>query len=345
MKRAIVVSLVALICVAGVFGQDITLIGQDFENLIQQLGQELLPNFEQAAVWGAFPGLAVMPEDTRFFMSFTTGALLGGGVFTFATPDNPDFDVLDVGSLVEEILDTSGWDRAANFFEGMQGFFPYPILRTALGMRFPSGLEGMVDIAGFPQFITGWVAGLVDQDSIKLSALHLGSRIRMPILTGGGPFPALSIGAGYSYAWTKIGYDLSEVGTVSVAAGELHLGGELLVQSNIHSFGIDLHLSKAFGVFVPFIGLSPYYQIARFAGNVGNETTFEAGLDVDTPPDGTVDSTYFGTHPDTAWVDNDLSLLLFGGFDLSFPKFALEVHASWSIGKGSPGIVIGTRWQ
>ena len=54
-----------------------------------------------------------------------------------------------------------------------------------------------------------------------------------------------------------LGYDLGTLDPVSVSAGDLYLGGELLVQAAIHSFGLDLHLSKAFGVFVPFVGLSP----------------------------------------------------------------------------------------
>ena len=350
MKRIGLIALLAIVTTVGVFAQDISLIGQDFEHLIVQLGDELLPNLEQSAAWGAFPGLAVMPSDTGFFMTMGLGALLSGGIFQFAVPDNPAFEVLDIGPLMQAILDASGSERATNVYNGVQNFFPYPVTRTTIGYVLPAGVEMMVDFSIFPQFVANLATRIASGadasiSQITLNALHVGSKVRVPVLRDAGPFPAVSLGAAYSYAGLAIGYgDLGSIGPVATGIGDLYLDGEFMVSTRIHSFGLDLQVSKALGVFVPFIGVSPQYHVAQVAGHVGTSNAdFSAGIDLDS--DGTTDSTYFGDHPDVTSVDNDLSFLLHGGFDLNFEKFAMEFHGSWIPGTGSPGVFIGMRIQ
>jgi hypothetical protein len=270
--------------------------------------------------------------------------VLSSGIFTFAEPDNPDFAVLDIGNLVESMIDASDSELAGNLYNGVRNFFPYPVARTTIGYRFPIGVEAMLDIGGFPQFIANIVNNNVDAvDSLRLSTLHIGSLVRMAILNDAGPFPALSIGAGYTYQGVTVGYDLTSPDPITVDAGDLYLSGEMLIRNSIHAFGLDLRVSKALGVFVPFLALSPYFHIAQFAGNIGDEETFEAFIDINS--DGEADSTYFGTHPDTAYRDYDLSLVLSGGFELVFEKVAIEFHGSWNVAKGSPGVALGMRWQ
>lgn len=349
MKRIGLIALLVVVLTVGVFAQDITLIGQDFENLITELGAEVLPNLEQSVAWGAFPGLAIMPEDTGFFMTFTLGTLISGGIFGFAEPDNPAFEVLDIGSLMETILATAGSDSATNIYNGIRGFFPYPVARTTVGYQLPAGVEMMVDFAIFPQFVANLVTRIANNagasiGDVTLNALHVGSLIRVPILHDAGVFPGVSIGAGYSYGGFALGYDLSSIGAVATSLGDLYLEGDMQVSSSIHTIELDLQMSKAIGPFVPFIGIAPHFHIADFSGYVGEtEDDFTAGIDLD--DDQIIDSTYLGTRPNVSGLDNDLSILLHGGFDLSFAKFALELHASWTIGKGSPGVVLGMRWQ
>jgi hypothetical protein len=348
MKRIGLIALLAVVLAAGVYAQDLTMLGQDFENLITELGAEVLPNLEQSAAWGAYPGLAIMPDDTGFFMTLTLGTLLGDGVFRFAEPDNPAFDVLDVGSLIETILTAAGSATATNLYNGARGFFPYPVTRTTIGYQLPAGVEMMVDLAIFPQFLANLATRIANNagasiGDVTLHALHVGSLVRVPVLHDAGPLPAVSIGAGYSYGGMALGYDLTSIGAVPTSLGDLFVTGEMEVSSSVHTIELDIQVSKSLGFFVPFIGIAPHFHIADFSGYVGEtEAEFSAGIDYD---GGGIDTTYLGTRPNVSGVDNDLSILLHGGFDLSFAKFALEFHASWTVGKGSPGVVLGMRWQ
>ncbi len=76
---------------------------------------------------------------------------------------------------------------------------------------------------------------------------------------------------------------------------------------------------------------------------MGTAATFEAYLD--TNGDDIPDDTYVGAHPETAWIDNDLSMVLFGGVDFDFGPFALQLHSSWNIMKSWPAVTLGARWQ
>ena len=356
MKRIAAIAFLAFFLIAGAFAQDITFLGDDFEALIDGMGQELLPSLEQLSIWNQFPGMASFPEDSNFFLTLSNGALLTGGILTFVTPDSDAFEVLDVGGLIEGILTDAGLTGATSFYNNSKQFFALPISRTAIGVRVPGDLEAMVDVAGFPQFATGLIGGWVGAESLKASLFHVGTRVRKGLLKDAGVFPALSIGVGYGYSGLTLGYDLGSIspegadptyGQVGLGAWELNIKGELLVQSRVHSFGLDIHTSKQFGAFVPFLGLSPYFSIASFGGNVGDNDSFAAFIDYDGGGDDTdlvYDTATYGA-PNTSWVDNDVSMVLFGGVDILFGEMALQIHSSYSIGKAWPGVTLGVRWQ
>ena len=345
MKRWLVTLLIAAAIAGTGSAADISGLGRDFETVIDRLGAEMIPNLQQAAIWGQFPGVATLPDGTRFFFTLTGGALLSDGILKF-TGDTTAFEVLNVPNLIDGVLSGAG-DTAQNLFQGIQGFFPYPMLRTAFGLALPGGIEAMVDVAGFPQFLTGFISGFAGIDALTLNTLHIGTRVRKGIVRDAGPFPAVSVGVGYGYGGMNIGYDLSaiggggEYGSIDVELGELNLKGALGIASRVHSFGLDLHASKAFGFLVPFVVVSPYYHLASFSGGIAG---FDAYIDFN---DGgsEKDIEYNGTEPDTAWVDNDLSLVLAGGFDLVFGRSVLQLHGSWNVLKGSPGVTVGVRWQ
>lgn len=353
MERLCLLIVLVVLLAGTAFGQLDTL-GQDFENLIEGMGREVLPHLEQLSIWGQFPAHASYADKTGFFLTLSTGAVLSNGLFRFA--DDPGaFDVLNVPTMIDQALAGGPGEPIANF---IQSFFPYPIIRIAAGFTLPYEIEAMIDLTGFPQLITGAIGGLFTSTSpmlgsLKLSSLHVSSKFRRAVMKDAGPFPAVSVGIGYGFSGSTLGVDLSTIdtdaqgnGQFATALGELNVKGALLVQGAVHSFGIDLQTSKQLGVFVPFVGLSSYYHIAQFSGQVGTAsgaTAFSAFLDYD--GDGDMDVVYAGAHPSTAWVDNDLSMLLFGGFDLDLGGFALQVHSSWSIMKSWPGVSLGLRWQ
>ena len=271
------------------------------------------------------------------------------GILSFVEPTNAGFDTLNVYGLFEEILSASA--AAGNAIDSVQNFFPYPISRAALGFRLPAGLEAMVDFSIFPQFLTNTAVGAANKwggltlSDVQLNALHVGSRVRKVLLQDAPGIPAISVGAGYSYSGFNIGYDFGQIDPVETVIGFLHFAGELYLQNRIHSFGLDLQVSKNLGFFVPFVGISPYYQLSSFSGGVGTtESPFVAFVDYDgVGEDHDID--YNGDDPATALVDNDLSFLVFGGFDLVFGRLAMEVHAAYNVGEAWPAVTIGTRWQ
>lgn len=349
MNRWIVLIAIVLLVVAGVSAQDLDGLGRDFEHMIDEIGAELLPDLEQSAIWGQYPGVASYAAESNFFMSLSLGALLTDGLIGFV--DETEFEVLNVSNLLQEIVEESGSTTAANLVDGLKGFFPVPVARLALGFTLPREVEAMVEVGGFPGFITGWIGGLAGLDSLELGMYHAGAKVRKGLLADVGPFPAISLGGGYAFTGFTFGYDLAtigdkdnEYGQVSVGLGELNVQGVLDVRSRIHTFGLDLQASKAFGFFVPFIGVSPYYHFASFSGGVGTDETFSAYVDYldGGDPD---DVTYTGDAPSTAWVDHDLSFVLFGGFDMVFGDFVLQANSSWSVAKGSPGVSLTARWQ
>lgn len=357
MKRFVLALCLVVILAFSAPALDLQLLGQDFDTFIYGFGEELLPDLAQSAAWGQFPGTAIYPEDSNFFFTITTGAILTGGIFTFADPDNNPFEVLDVPGILSDQLTAAG---VGGLYDGVRGFFPIPVLRLSSGFRLPADFELMFNITGFPQFITDAVIGLVpDVDGVVFNSFNAGTKVRYPLLQDDGPFPAISIGAGYSYSAFQLGYPLGSIsadgapvvsgyGSTSLNASDaLYIRGDLLFGSSIHSFGVDFQVSKQFGVVAPFVGVSPYYQIASLYGNIGgsdaSSNTFDAFLDNN--GDGVADSVYNGLPPIASWDDNDLSLLLTGGVDFVFGGFVLELHGSWTVGDGSPGAKLGFRFQ
>ena len=353
MKRIGLVFLLAVVLSGAAFAQaDISGIGTDFENLIEQLGEDMQPYFEQQAIWGQFPGQAALPDDSRFFFTLTLGAGLGfDGLLSFVEETNAAFEVLNVYELVQAI---AGSPTAGNAIAGIQGFFPYPIARSAFGFRLPADLEAMVDFAIIPQFIATFAINTANSlagqtlPPLEMNALHVGTRIRRVLLRDAPGVPAVSVGAGYSYSGFNLGYDFGSLGGIDTVLGTLNFAGELYLQNRIHSFGLDLQVSKELGFFVPFVGVSPYYQFSGFSGGVGTEDfPFDAFVDYDGGDDDR-DVAYpdpVNNPPATTLLDNDLTFVVFGGFDLVFGRLAMEFHGSYNVGEAWPAVTIGTRWQ
>jgi hypothetical protein len=346
MKRFGVLVLLAALLTGAVYAQtgtDVDALGPDFESLVEQLGAEILPNMQQIGVWGQYPGQAVLPETSRFFFTLSGGAILSfSGILSFAEEaDNPAFELLDVGGLVNAIISEADSAAPGDAVDFIQGFFPYPVARSAIGFSLPADFEVMVDFSIFPQFVANLASRVDAVPAFELNALRVGGRVRKQILADAPGVPALSVGAGYSLTAFNLGYDFSTLGAISTDIGALNITGDFFLRSRVNSFGLDFQLSKALGPFVPFVGISPYYQFSSFAGGISG---FEAYFDFE-DGDPVEDVLYEGGEPDTALIDNDLTIVLVGGFDLVFGRTALQVHSSYSVGETWPGVTLGLRFQ
>lgn len=362
MKRTGLLFLLVVVLSGAAFAQaDITGLGTDLETVIEELGKEMLPNIQQLAAWGQFPGQAHLPEDSRFFFTLSGGAILGlNGILNFVEPTNAAFDTLNVYTLFETILappsesgtteeSDAALERVSGLIESINGFFPYPMARSAFGVALPSDFEAMVDFAILPQFLTNAGVNFANRFApnplppVTINALHVGSRVRKTMLEDAPGLPAISIGAGYSYTGFNIGYDFGDIEPVDTAIGFVNFAGELFLKNRVHSVGLDLQVSKNLGWFVPFVGVSPYYQFTSFAGGFGDD--FEAYVDNTDDGIDSRDIPYDDDPPFTDFRDDDLTLVVTGGFDLVFGNLALQVHGSYNVGEGYPGVTIGTRWQ
>ncbi len=350
MKRMLVLFVVALVLVSGVSAQDLSGLGRDFEVVIEELGAATLPALTQSAIWGQYTGSASFVDGSRFFLTLSLGTIFTDGVLGFVD-DEEAFTVLNVPGLFRTILDAAAVDALTDASEGMKTFFPVPVSRVSAGVKLPGDLEAMVGFGGVPAFVTAPILGGLNADGLELGMVHLGTKVRRAVLKDAGPFPAISVGAGYSYSGFRFAYDLAQLGTgrgdyggLSVELGELYLKGVMSADSRVHAFGLDVHASKAFGFFVPYVGISPYYHIASFSGGVGSPgNEFDAYVDYD--DDGDRDVEYTGRAPSTAVVRDDLSIVVFGGFDMVFGRVVLQVNGSWGIGTGYPGVALNVRWQ
>lgn len=361
MKRIVLLVVIALLVGAGVSAQDLSGLGRDFEVVVEQLGGSVLPNLEQSAIWGQNTGVATFSDQSKFFVAQSFGSVLMGtlpgttGILGFV--DNTSaYSVLNVPSLFNNIVNDLGNSTVTGLTNGLKAFFPLPIVRTSVGFALPAQTEAMIGIGGFPQLFTDLAGNLVAPlSTVELHMFHIDAKVRHAVLQDAGPFPAISIGAGYAYSGFGIGYDLASVGdsvtagygTLTTDLGTLNLRGKLGISSAVHSFGFDLQVSKAFGFFVPYVGLSPYYHFASVSGGVlpnANGDVFDAYVDYG--DGGTVkDIVYTGSAPDTVLTDNNVSMVLFGGFDMIFGGFAMQVGSSWSVAKGTPGVALNFRWQ
>lgn len=333
--RKIIIIVMALSLAAGmVAAQDLLPLGRDLATMLEELGQDIVPYLMQNAVAGDGIGLAELPEKDGFFLAFSAGAVLANGIGTFLGEEGT-FELLDVDGLLRQAF---GGGSGEEFYELAQELMPYPNLRLALGFRFFLGTELLLQFSIFPQVATDMLAGMVGEDlsGITFNRMNAGLRVRKALIHDGRGFPAVSLGAGYVFSAFNMGYALGEDFHQDISGSELTLGGDLEMSTRLHSFGVDLAVSKKLGFFIPYIAVSPWYQWARFTGTVSDfVATAGAG-----------DYTAQGGEDPSADVSVlDLSLLFSGGFELKLGGFVLQFDASYSLTGRSPGANLGMRLQ
>ena len=149
-----------------------------------------------------------------------------------------------------------------------QNIFFLPTLRLNLGVRLPLGIETSLLFAGLPNVLTEAIAGAVGQEGLTLGLLNIGVRVRKVLINDGDGFPAVSVGTGYSFATFNAGFVLTGFDQ-QFTGYDLNLSGELDLKTTMHTAGIDVIFSKKLAVFYPFLRISPWYQWAKYNGNIG----------------------------------------------------------------------------
>jgi hypothetical protein len=331
--RKIIIIVMALFLAAGIVAaQDLLPLGRDLATMLEELGQDIVPYLMQNALAGDGIGMAELPEKDGFFLAFSAGAVLANGIGTFLGEEDT-FELLDVDGMLREAF---GGGSGEEYYELVQELVPYPNLRLALGFRFFFKTELLLQFSIFPQAATDMIAEAMDASGLTFNRMNAGLRVRKALLHDGHGFPAVSLGLGYVFSAFNMGYALPEDFSQDISGSELTLGGDLEMHTVLHSFGVDLAVSKKLGFFIPYIAVSPWYQWARFNGTVSDfVATAGAG-----------DYTAQGGRDPSAEVSVlDLSLLLSGGFELKLGGLVLQFDASYSLTGRSLGANLGMRLQ
>jgi hypothetical protein len=318
------------------FCQNLDLIIDDLSIFFKELGKEMTPHTLQNELSGYGIGAADFDDNRLFFFSASIGANLTSGLFTFIDKENSNFNILNVYNFVDTIIQETP-EFIQDGYDTVQTFAPYMNLRMAGGFNFFYDTDVIILFSIFPGFLAKAVGGMIDQESLELSSINLGLRIRKILLKDTGPFPAISLGVGYTFANFHLGYGVPEF-TQDLSGDELNISGNLYLDSVMHAAGIDFAVSKALSFFIPFFKVSAYYQWTRFSGGMSD---FNANIE---NSGGTIIAETDNA-PESIVTISELSIILNGGFEIKMGGFFLVPYSTFNISTGSFSVNLETRTE
>ncbi len=330
MKRILLLILCFVLFGGVVFSIDLLPIGRDLELFLEQVGKASVPFLQQAALTGEGLGIAQFNHDTSWYIAVTPAVVFSKGLLNFAAQEDV-FELLNVNGLVTDGLDQAG---VGTGFTDDDAILLLPYVRLNVGFAMPLGLEMSLIFSVFPQFIADLAGSAIGYDGLTLNRWNAGIRLRKPLISDSGGFPAISLGVGYTISNFNLGIQLPADFTQDISGSPLDVSGSLSITTWLHTFGVDLALSKKFGVFVPFVKLSSYYQIASFNGAIEG---FEATVLADTY------TGQGGEDPEADITRSDLSFLTTAGFEILLGKFAFLFDGNYSFSTYSFAVNFGMR--
>lgn len=330
MKRILLLVLCFVLFGGVVFSIDLRPVGRDLEIFLEQVGTASIPFLQQAALTGEGLGIAQFNHNTSWYIAVTPAAVFSKGLLEFTTQEDV-FQLLNVDDLVNDALDQLGIGTG---FTDEDAILLLPYVRLNVGFAMPLDLEMSLILSVFPQFVADLTGDWFGYSGLTGYRWNAGVRLRKPLISDSGGFPAISIGVGYTISNFNFGIELPDDFEQDISGTPLSVSGDLAITTWLHTFGIDLALSKKFGVFVPFVKLSSYYQIASFNGAIED---FEA----------TAGSDFYtvqgGTDPEAEITRTDLSFLTTAGFEILLGKFAFLFDGNYSFSTYSFAVNFGMR--
>jgi len=315
MKKIVLLTLLTLMTIAHLGAQDLTPIGEDLAVFFEEIGKDILPHIQQGALTGDGFGAALMSGD-KFYISHSTGAVLSDGILAFIEPTNRNFSALNVYGLVDTFVSSSS--RLDSLYSKTKQFFPYPSFRLAVGFKPVLDIETILTFSIWPQFITGWITGLVEAEELEqleFSTLNVGLKLRRALLEGTGLFPSISVAAGYR----AFEQDYSGL--------KLTLGGSPNLDFILHTAGVEFTVSKRFGFVEPYFKAGGWYQWATYDAAIDD---FVAELR--DPLDVVVTSAEIqGIEPSAELAISDLSVLLSAGLEMGRRRFRFVPGCSFDL--------------
>ena len=338
MKKSTLLLIVLVFFGTPLFGQDLSFVGSDLSSFMEELGKEVIPFLQQNALWGDGLGTAQFGRDSRFYVSVGAGATFADGITRFIDKDNSNFE-LDVYNLINDAIDSGDM---GDLYDQAKTGLPYPAIRLSAGFVPVMDLEVSFVLSIFPQFLAETAASIagLGVDNLTFNRFNAGFRVRKPLMADYGGFPAVSIGAGHTYSQFNLGYPLpKDKFEQDINGYPLTVEGDLALHTRLHSFGVDVSVSKKLSIFVPFLKLSSWYQLADYSAEAEG---FEAILD----KPGNNDTKYSDQEKDAPTANvmlHDLAFLLGGGFEINVGKFAILTSGNYSLDSGAFGVALGFR--
>ncbi|MBN1698101.1 MAG: hypothetical protein JW881_11355 [Spirochaetales bacterium] len=322
MKKSVCFVIVFLLFVSALFSQTLEPVIDDLSNFFYEFGKETLIPMFQNELSGCGIGNADFDDDDTFYFGASLGANLTNGIFKFVNEENSAFDLLDVNYFVSTIMEDAP-DFVGDGYDFFQTFFLFPNFRLAAGFPFFFDTEMTILFSILPGILTDWIADLAAYGGLEASSLNAGIRLRKVLLKDAGWFPAISLGLGYTFSYFHINIPVPEF-EQDMEGDILRLSGTLFLDNMLNTVGVDLNLSKKFGIFVPFVKLSPYFQWASYHGGMSD---FYAEIE-DSIGDTIVDST---TSPEGEIFLYEISMVLTFGFELVFGDYILFPYSTFDL--------------
>ena len=330
MKKLLLI-LICLILTGGLlFSQDLSPVRRDFVKMLEGLGGELITDVQQNELEGIGLHIGEMGEK-NFFFAMSLGALFTDGIFKFVSEDNVEyFEMLNVSGLIDDLV-LGAVPEYEDLYTKTKTFFLYPNARISAGFKL-FDVETIIMFSILPQGLIDAVSGLVPAlTGIELNNMNIGLRVRYPLIKDEGAFPAISIGAGYTYGAFHVAYTLPEF-TQEFSGSELSLAGQISLDTLVYTAGIDFTVSKKFLFFAPYFKVSSYYQWSSYTGEIKDYSVQVINV---------TDS----ENPLSVLSVNDLSVILGSGFELIFGGFSLVPGATYNLSSGSLAAIFAIRAQ
>lgn len=327
MKKSIIIFILVFFIIFNLFSQDLSGIGEDLEKFLNELGSEILPNMQQNELSGGGVWSADFNNDRKWFLSMSTGVNFSDGLFSFLEPDSDIFQNFEVYDFVQDALNEAPSIFNDNFRK-FQDFFPYPNARIAGGFNFLWNTDVIILFSFWPGGLTKAIAEKAGIPGFELSSLNLGIRIRKVLLEDHLAFPAISLGIGYTFANFHTAYDFPPFpqpwDNNDPPVTIMELDGKLAMDTILNTVGLNLTVSKKIGIFVPFGGVSAWYQWAKFNGGISDYSAIVYSSGSET----------MHSEEDSLSTEvkiNELVILFDTGFELVLGRFVICPYATYSL--------------
>ena len=340
---ACAVALLAILPVAAFaqVGPDLTPLYNEFGVLFEEIGNDSISHIQQFGL--IMDGTGRAEIGPHVFVAWSGGAVFLPGVLTFRSGENP-FSIFDISQIVSDMLEPG---TVADIYNSSAEFFLNPGMRLTLGAGLKNGLEFYAHFGIIPQAITtaaeGIISNFVDLRGLVFNRFNAGVRIRKVLLSDQGPFPAISLGVGYTLTQFNLGLtDLAALPlgeSFELSGFGLGLGGSLNIGTSMHTGGVELVVSKRLLFFAPFVKVAGYYQWTRYSGGIED---LVVTMSSDALP---TDIVATGTDPKSEQSVSDLSFVGSAGFELVFGKLSLIALGSYDVGSATPAANLSIQFR